>query len=286
MVELLWSGVFPVSSRQGSLDRFRLGEGELADAVDGRDGRRSGRRLPGCERRSFARRRNESRSDSPSSWPLRTWRECPLRARGAVSAVAEEALGSGAVVSHWHEVATVEVLAVDYRRIVELVAATRVRAESSVGEPSSVGTGDGRTAAHAVRSPRGSPVRNSRAGTRGTHPGVISRASSPWPGRRSTGKCSGTWSANVSGPRWRPMGSRVLWNWTAPAHRSRPRPRFPVPGTVLAPGSRQIPCSPPTSVTNSDCFIDISSRRRTVGSAPTTVLQLEGVPPTCANRVR
>ena len=47
--------------------------------------------------------------------------------------MAEEALGAGAVVSHWHEVATVEVLAVDYRRIVELVAATWVRAEDSAG---------------------------------------------------------------------------------------------------------------------------------------------------------
>ncbi|WP_252991123.1 hypothetical protein [Streptomyces viridosporus] len=35
--------------------------------------------------------------------------------------------------SHWHEVATVEVLAVDCRRIVELVAATWVRAEDSAG---------------------------------------------------------------------------------------------------------------------------------------------------------
>ena len=51
----------------------------------------------------------------------------------------EEALGAGVVVSHWHEGATVEVLAVDCRRIVELVAAEWVRAEGSAGGPSSVG---------------------------------------------------------------------------------------------------------------------------------------------------
>ncbi|KOT30522.1 hypothetical protein ADK41_32135 [Streptomyces caelestis] len=62
-----------------------------------------------------------------------------MRARGAVSAVAEEALGAGTVVSHRHEAATVEVLAVDCRRIVQPVAATWVRAEGSAGEPSSVG---------------------------------------------------------------------------------------------------------------------------------------------------
>lgn len=39
----------------------------------------------------------------------------------------------GAVVSHWREAATVEVLVVDYRRIVERVAATWVRAEGSAG---------------------------------------------------------------------------------------------------------------------------------------------------------
>ncbi|MGC2999188.1 hypothetical protein ACPF8X_12685 [Streptomyces sp. G35A] len=53
--------------------------------------------------------------------------------RGAVSAVVEEALGAGAVVPHRHEAAAVEVPAVDYRRVVELVAATRVRAEGSAG---------------------------------------------------------------------------------------------------------------------------------------------------------
>ncbi|MER6408594.1 hypothetical protein ABT269_35000 [Streptomyces viridosporus] len=35
--------------------------------------------------------------------------------------------------SHWHEAATVKVLAVDCRRIVELMAATWVRAEGSAG---------------------------------------------------------------------------------------------------------------------------------------------------------
>jgi hypothetical protein len=46
------------------------------------------------------------------------------------------------VASHWHEAETVEVLVVGYRRIVELVAATWVRAEGSAGGPSSCcGTG-------------------------------------------------------------------------------------------------------------------------------------------------
>ncbi|GGV79942.1 hypothetical protein GCM10010294_51390 [Streptomyces griseoloalbus] len=48
----------------------------------------------------------------------------------------EKALDAGAVVPHWHEAATVEVLAVAYRRIVELVAATWLRAEGPAGEPS------------------------------------------------------------------------------------------------------------------------------------------------------
>jgi hypothetical protein len=91
-------------------------------------------------------------------------------------------LGAGAVVSHWYEAATVEVLAMDYRRIVELVAATWVRAGARRGKHHQWGTGDGRAAAHAIRSPRGSPVRNSRVGKPGTNPGVISQASSPWPG--------------------------------------------------------------------------------------------------------
>lgn len=51
-------------------------------------------------------------------------------------------------------------------------------------------------------------------------------------------------------------------------------------------GSRLYPCSPPARVINSVRFIDISLRRPTVGSAPITALQLEGVPPTCATRVR
>lgn len=71
--------------------------------------------------------------------PLRTWRECPLRVRGVASAVVEEASGPGIVVPHRHGAATVEVLAVDYRRIVELVATTWWGRRVRRGEASSVG---------------------------------------------------------------------------------------------------------------------------------------------------
>ncbi len=76
--------------------------------------------------------------------------------------------------------------------------------------------------------------------------------------------------------------------WHRPARQSRPQPRFPVPGTVLTPGSRQIPCSPPTPVINSVCFIDLSLKRPTLGSWERSIaaLRLQGVLPTCANRVR
>ncbi|MBD0417850.1 hypothetical protein H0H10_01405 [Streptomyces sp. TRM S81-3] len=48
--------------------------------------------------------------------------------------MAEKAPGAGTVLPHWHEAATVEVLVVDYRRIVEPVAARWVKAISdSVG---------------------------------------------------------------------------------------------------------------------------------------------------------
>ncbi len=44
------------------------------------------------------------------------------------------------------------------------------------------GTGDGRAATRAARSPPGGPARNSRAGKRGTDLGVISRVAASWPG--------------------------------------------------------------------------------------------------------
>jgi hypothetical protein len=70
--------------------------------------------------------------------------------REAVSAVVEETLDARAAVPHWHEAATVEVLAVDYRRIVEPAAATWERAEGSAGEPSCASrlTADSLLAAH------------------------------------------------------------------------------------------------------------------------------------------
>lgn len=233
-------------------------------------------------------------------WPLRTWRECPLRVCGAVSAVVEGALGAGAVVSHRHEAAAVEVLAVDYRRIVELVAATWVRAEGSAGKPSSVGD---------RRRPSRSPCRPLTAGQ--LCPEQPCGQTWNGPGRDQPGLFSMAWPT-VHREVFRRLVRERLGAWDLaccgtgrPSRRSqlplpccerfsRASPRTPVqaasslpgPGNGSTPGSRQVPCSPLTLVINSVCFIDISLRRRTVGSAPIAALQLEGVPPTCATRVR